>query len=156
MTPPRRPWSGPEKAVPGSAKRSKKWALRFMRNGSSRGRGRFLPRRNSTGYRDYDFAGVKAGTGTISAFRLAEYVREDGSTLVGQGAPGVSSGPLTARCWWATSCISTISAGCPSPLIHEQLREWGIDISTGQLPPSVVRAPRDLSGRTAAGACGWV
>ena len=26
----------------------------------------------------------------------------------------------------------------PQPLIYEQLREWGIDISTGQFAPSVV------------------
>ena len=44
----------------------------------------------------------------------------------------------------------------PQPLIHEQLREWGIDISTGQLHRLLCEHQRDLSGRTAAGAAGGV
>ena len=45
------------------------------------------------GYRDYDVQELKLERHNIR-FRLAEYVREDGSTLVGKVPPGVSSGPL--------------------------------------------------------------
>ena len=100
------------KKRPGSAKRSKKLGFEIHEERI------IVPEEipataKFNGYRDYDVQELKLERHNIR-FRLAEYVREDGSTLVGKVCPRSIVRATTARCWWATSCISTINVGCPS------------------------------------------
>ena len=115
---------------PGSAKRSKKLGFEIHEE-------RIIPPTDIpdtakfNGYRDYDVQELTLERHNIR-FRLAEYVREDGTTLVGQ-LPGEYRhghyGPLLV----GYILYQHYQCRVPHPLIHEQLQEWGIDISTGQL-----------------------
>ena len=65
-------------------------------------------------------------------FRLAEYVTEEGKTIVGQLPPEYSQGH------YGPNLVGYIlyqhyQCRVPQPLIYEQMEEWGIDISTGQI-----------------------
>ena len=115
---------------PGSAKRSKK--LEFEINEEQIIAPDDIPAQAKfNGYRDYDVQELTLKRHNIR-FRLAEYIREDGSTVVGQ-LPGEYRhghyGPLLVGyiLYQHYQCRVT------HPLIHEQLQDWGIDISTGQL-----------------------
>jgi uncharacterized coiled-coil protein SlyX len=115
---------------PGSAKRSKKLGFEIHEE-------RIIPPTDIpdtakfNGYRDYDVQELTLERHNIR-FRLAEYVRADGTTLVGQ-LPGEYRhghyGPLLV----GYILYQHYQCRVPHPLIHEQLQEWGIDISTGQL-----------------------
>ncbi len=115
---------------PGSAKRSKKLGFEIHEERL------IVPEEipataTFNGYRDYDVQELKLERHNIR-FRLAEYVREDGTTLVGQVPPEYRQGhygPLLV----GYILYQHYQCRVPQPLIHEQLREWGIDISTGQL-----------------------
>ena len=83
------------------------------------------------GYRDYDVQELKLERHNIR-FRLAEYVNEDGSTLVGKLPCEYRNGhygPLL------TGYILYQHYQCRVTqwILHEQLEEWGIELSTGQL-----------------------
>jgi Transposase IS66 family len=83
------------------------------------------------GYRDYDVQELKVERHNIR-FRLAEYVSEDGTTRVGQLPVEYGNGHygpvlLGYILYQYYQCRVT------QPLLHEQLQEWGIEISTGQL-----------------------
>lgn len=83
------------------------------------------------GYRDYDVQELKIERHNIR-FRLAEYINPDGTTLVGQLPVEYGNGhygPLLLGyiLYQHYQCRVT------QPLLHEQLQEWGIEISTGQL-----------------------
>ena len=115
---------------PGSAKRSKKLGFEIHEE-------RIIPPTDIpdtakfNGYRDYDVQELTLERHNIR-FRLAEYVREDGTTLVGQ-LPGEYRhghyGPLLV----GYILYQHYQCRVPHPLIHEHLQEWGIDISTGHL-----------------------
>jgi hypothetical protein len=65
-------------------------------------------------------------------FRLAEYVSEEGKTIVGQVPAEYRNGhygPLLL----GYILYQHYQCRVPQPLLHEQLQEWGIEISTGQL-----------------------
>lgn len=115
---------------PGSAKRSKKVGFEVHEE-------RIIPPTaiptgaKFNGYRDYDVQELRLERHNIR-FRLAEYVREDGTTLVGQLPEAYRRGhygPLLV----GYILYQHYQCRVPHPLIYEQLHEWGIDISTGQL-----------------------
>jgi hypothetical protein len=119
-----------EKKRPGSAKRSKKLGFEIHEE-------RIIPPTDIpatakfNGYRDYDVQELTLERHNIR-FRLAEYVRADGTTLVGQLPTEYRHGhygPLLV----GYILYQHYQCRVPHPLIHEQLQEWGIDISTGQL-----------------------
>ena len=115
---------------PGSAKRSKKVGFEIHEE-------RIIPpsaipdTAKFNGYRDYDVQELTLKRHNIR-FRLAEYVCEDGTTLVGQLPEEYRHGhygPLLI----GYILYQHYQCRVPHPLIHEQLQEWGIDISTGQV-----------------------
>jgi uncharacterized coiled-coil protein SlyX len=128
--PPSDPEGENKKKRPGSAKRSKKLGFeiheeRIIVPDDIPAQAKF------NGYRDYDVQELTLERHNIR-FRLAEYVREDGTTVVGQLPPEYRHGhygPLLV----GYILYQHYQCRVPHPLIHEQLREWGIDISTGQL-----------------------
>ena len=104
-----------------------------MRNGRHRA-SRRIPAHGEiqTGYRDYDVQEFKAGTGTISASAWRSMCGEGWQHPGGQVPPEYRQGhygPLLV----GYILYQHYQCRVPQPLIHEQLREWGIDISTGQL-----------------------
>ena len=83
------------------------------------------------GYRDYDVQELKLERHNIR-FRLAEYIKPDGTALGAQLPLQYNNGhygPLLVGyiLYQHYQCRVT------QPLLHEQLQEWGIEISTGQL-----------------------
>jgi hypothetical protein len=115
---------------PGSVKRSKKFSFeideeRIIQPDEIPSGAKF----NS--YRDYDVQELKIERHNIR-FRLAEYVNEDGTTIVGQLPIEYSNGhygPLLL----GYILYQHYQCRVPQPLLHEQLEEWGIEISAGQL-----------------------
>jgi Transposase IS66 family len=83
------------------------------------------------GYRVYDVQEIEIRRHNIR-FQLAEYVNEEGTTVVGELPKGYPSGHFGPK---LISYILYQHYQCrvPQPLIYEQLREWGIDISVGQV-----------------------
>lgn len=83
------------------------------------------------GYRDYDVQELQLECYTIR-FRLAEYLLEDGTTVSGQLPPEYRQGHFGP---FLVGYILYQHYQCrtPQPLIYEQLHEWGVEISTGQL-----------------------
>ena len=114
---------------PGSAKRSKKASFeideeRIIHPDEIPADATF------NGYRDYDVQELKLERVNIR-FRLAEYVK-DGKTIVGQLPAEYCHGhygPLLV----GYILYQHYQCRVPQPLIYEQLREWGVEISTGQL-----------------------
>jgi hypothetical protein len=115
---------------PGSAKKSKK-------NGFQIDEERIIEpeeipdKVKFNGYRDYDVQELKIERHNIR-FRLAEYVTEDGKTIVGQLPSEYSQGH------YGPNLVGYIlyqhyQCRVPQTLIYEQMEEWGIDISTGQI-----------------------
>jgi hypothetical protein len=83
------------------------------------------------GYRNYDIQELIIKRHNIR-FQLAEYITEDGKTLVGElpiEYQGRHYGPGLV-CY---VMYQHYQCRVPQPLIYEQLREWGIDISAGQV-----------------------
>jgi hypothetical protein len=83
------------------------------------------------GYRDYDVQDFKIERHNIR-FRLAEYIGADGKTIVGRLPAEYRYGhygPLLV----GYILYQHYQCRVPQPLLYEQLREWGIEISTGQL-----------------------
>lgn len=83
------------------------------------------------GYRTYDVQEIELQRRNIR-FQLAEYVKPDGTTVVGELPPGFQSGHFGPQ---LVSYILYQHYQCrvPQPLIYEQLRDLGIDISVGQI-----------------------
>lgn len=83
------------------------------------------------GYRDYDVQELKLERHNIR-FRLAEYLSEDGTTIVGQLPVEYRNGHFGSLLsgyilYQHYQCRVTQS------ILHEQLEDWGIEISKGQL-----------------------
>jgi hypothetical protein len=125
-----KPSSEEEGKRPGSAKGSKKSSFeideeRIIHPDEIPARAKF------NGYRDYDVQELKLERHNIR-FRLAEYVSEEGKTIVGQVPAEYRNGhygPLLL----GYILYQHYQCRVPQPLLHEQLQEWGIEISTGQL-----------------------
>jgi hypothetical protein len=86
---------------------------------------------NFKGYREYDIQELQVESYTIR-FRLAEYQLEDGRLIAGELPIAYRNGhygPLLLGhiIYQYYQCRVT------QPLIYEQLQEWDIEISTGQL-----------------------
>jgi hypothetical protein len=119
-----------ESKRPGSAKRSKKLGFeideeRIIVPDDIPAQAKF------NGYRDYDVQELRLERHNIR-FRLAEYIRADGTTLVGQLPTEYRHGhygPLLV----GYLLYQHYQCRVPQPLIYEQLHEWGIDLSRGQL-----------------------
>lgn len=124
--------SGKEKAEKraGSAKVSKKSSIkideeRIIEPDEIPERGRF------NGYRDYDIQELNLERHNIR-FRLAEYINEDGTTVVGK-LPGAYGNGHYGPMLLSYILYQYYQCRVTQPLLHEQLQEWGIEISTGQL-----------------------
>ena len=121
---------GEERKRPGSAKRSKKkgfgcYEEKIIQPDEIPENAKF------NGYRDYDVQELSLECQDIR-FRLAEYITEEGITIVGQLPPEYRYGhygPLLVGyiLYQYYQCRVT------QPLLHEQLSEWGVEISKGQL-----------------------
>jgi phage-related minor tail protein len=114
----------------GSAKVSKKLSIeideeRIIEPDEIAERARF------NGYRDYDIQELKLERHNIR-FRLAEYVNEDGTTVVGELPVAYGNGHY-GRVLLGYILYKHYQCRVTQPLLHEQLQEWGIEISTGQL-----------------------
>ena len=97
------------------------------------------PNAKFNGYRNYDVQELIIKRHNIR-FQLAEYITEEGKTIVGElpteyqgkhyGA-GLVCYVMYQHCWAGDPPSNQCRV--PQPLIYEQLREWGIEISTGQV-----------------------
>jgi hypothetical protein len=83
------------------------------------------------GYRSYDVQELIIKRHNIR-FQLAEYITAEGKTLVGE-LPKEYQGRHYGPGLVCYVMYQHYQCRVPQPLIHEQLREWGIDISTGQI-----------------------
>jgi hypothetical protein len=83
------------------------------------------------GYRNYDVQELIIKRHNIR-FQLAEYITADGKTLVGE-LPKEYQGRHYGPGLVCYVMYQHYQCRVPQPLIYEQLREWGIDISTGQV-----------------------
>ncbi|MGF1497282.1 MAG: hypothetical protein ACFB8W_10725 [Elainellaceae cyanobacterium] len=83
------------------------------------------------GYRDYDVEELKLERHNIR-FRLAEYVQADGSTIVGQLSLEYRNGHY-GPCLQAYILCQYYQCRVTQGLLHEQLQEWDIETSKGQL-----------------------
>ena len=114
----------------GSAKNSKKSSLEIDEEISIQPES--IPEKAKfNGYRSYDVQELIIKRHNIR-FQLAEYITEDGKTVVGElpiEYQGRHYGPGLV-CY---VMYQHYQCRVPQPLIYEQLREWGIDISTGQV-----------------------
>lgn len=84
------------------------------------------------GYRDYDVQELKIERHNIR-FRLAEYVSADGSTIVGQLPAEYRNNGHYGPTLLGYVLYQHYQCRTPQALIIEQLQEWGIEISAGQL-----------------------
>jgi hypothetical protein len=83
------------------------------------------------GYRNYDVQELIIKRHNIR-FQLAEYITADGKTVVGE-IPKEYQGRHYGPGLVCYVMYQHYQCRVPQPLIYEQLREWGIDISTGQV-----------------------
>ncbi len=114
----------------GSAKESKKSSLEIDEEISIQPEN--IPENAKfNGYRSYDVQELIIKRHNIR-FQLAEYITGDGKTVVGelpQEYQGRHYGPGLV-CY---VMYQHYQCRVPQPLIYEQLREWGINISVGQV-----------------------
>lgn len=116
---------------PGSAKGSKK--LNFQIDEERIIQPDVIPANTKfNGYRNYDVQELKIERHNIR-FRLAEYVSEDGSTIVGQLPAEYRNNGHYGPLLLGYVLYQHYQCRVPQPILLEQLREWGIEISTGQL-----------------------
>jgi hypothetical protein len=114
----------------GSAKRSKKSDFKVYEERKIQPND--IPQDSKfNGYRAYDVQEIELQRRNIR-FQLAEYVTPDGTTVVGELPPGFQSGHFGPK---LVSYILYQHYQCrvPQPLIYEQLRDLGIEISVGQI-----------------------
>jgi hypothetical protein len=83
------------------------------------------------GYRNYDVQELIIKRHNIR-FQLAEYITADGKTVVGE-LPKEYRGRHYGPGLVCYVMYQHYQCRVPQPLIYEQLREWGIDISAGQI-----------------------
>lgn len=83
------------------------------------------------GYRNYDVQELIIKRHNIR-FQIAEYITTDGKTVVGE-LPTEYQGRHYGPGLVCYVMYQHYQCRVPQPLIYEQLREWGIDISTGQV-----------------------
>jgi uncharacterized coiled-coil protein SlyX len=83
------------------------------------------------GYRNYDVQELVIKRHNIR-FQLAEYITADGKTVVGE-LPTEYQGRHYGPGLVCYVMYQHYQCRVPQPLIYEQLREWGIDISVGQV-----------------------
>jgi hypothetical protein len=83
------------------------------------------------GYRSYDVQELIIKRHNIR-FQLAEYITADGTTVVGE-LPKEYQGRHYGPGLVCYVMYQHYQCRVPQPLIYEQLREWGIDISAGQV-----------------------
>ena len=83
------------------------------------------------GYRSYDVQELIIKRHNIR-FQLAEYMTEEGKTIVGE-LPTEYQGKHYGPGLVCYVMYQHYQCRVPQPIIYEQLREWGIAISTGQV-----------------------
>ena len=114
----------------GSAKNSKKSTLEIDEEISIQPDS-IPPNAKFNGYRNYDVQELIIKRHNIR-FQLAEYITEDGKTVVGE-LPTEYQGRHYGPGLVCYVMYQHYQCRVPQPLIYEQLREWGIEISTGQV-----------------------
>jgi hypothetical protein len=123
--------SGEAGKRPGSAKRSKK--LNFEIDEERIIQPDVIPANTKfNGYRNYDVQELKIERHNIR-FRLAEYVNGDGNTIVGQLPTEYRNNGHYGPTLLGYVLYQHYQCRTPHPLIIEQLQEWEIEISAGQL-----------------------
>ena len=114
----------------GSAKRSKK--SNFKIDEEIQIQPNIIPENAKfNGYRSYDVQELIIKRHNIR-FQLAEYITADGKTVVGE-LPKEYQGRHYEPGLVCYVMYQHYQCRVPQPLIYEQLREWGIDISAGQI-----------------------
>jgi Transposase IS66 family len=114
----------------GSAKNSKKSSLEIDEEISIQPEN--IPNNAKfNGYRSYDVQELIIKRHNIR-FQLAEYITEEGKTIVGE-LPTEYQGKHYGPGLVCYVMYQHYQCRVPQPLIYEQLREWGIEISTGQV-----------------------
>jgi uncharacterized coiled-coil protein SlyX len=83
------------------------------------------------GYREYDVQEVIIQRNNIR-FKLAEYITEDGKTIAAE-LPKEYQGRHFGPGLICYVMYQHYQCRVPQSLIHEQLREWGVDMSAGQV-----------------------
>jgi hypothetical protein len=83
------------------------------------------------GYRNYDIQELIIKRHNIR-FQIAEYITEEGKTIVGE-LPKEYQGKHYGPGLVCYVMYQHYQCRVPQPIIYEQLREWGIEISTGQV-----------------------
>ncbi len=122
-----------ESKRPGSSKRSKNAELTIHEEKVIQPKGTIPPGARVKGYRDFGVQEWVMHPPTIR-YRLAPWETPDGQTLTGQ-LPGELGGRhygphlIGYRLYPHHHCQVT------PPLLLEQLREWGVDLSAGELNP---------------------
>lgn len=124
----------PEKATkkrPGSAKRKKTQALVINEDKIIKPEGAIPAGSRFKGYRDFVVQDLIIKTHTIR-YRLEHWVTPDNQSLTGELPPSLNNQHFGSQ---LVSFILYQHHQCHTtqPLLLEQLREWGIDISVGQI-----------------------
>jgi hypothetical protein len=119
------------KKRPGSKKRAKNATLTIHDDQVIQPKDEIPPGSRFKGYRDFVVQELRIETQN-TRYRLARWTTPDGQTLVGQLPDEVNGrhyGPhlLSYMLYQHHHCHVT------QPLLLEQLREWGVDISTGEI-----------------------
>jgi hypothetical protein len=96
------------------------------------------------GYRDYDVQELKIERHNIR-FRLAEYVTKEGKTIVGELPVEYRRGHYGPQLL-GYILYQHYQCRVPQTLIHEQMEEWGIDISTGQINQILTENKEEFHG----------
>jgi len=116
---------------PGSEKESKTSKLRIDHDEVIQPTAPIPPGSRFKGYRDFVVQGLIIRSHN-TRYRLACWETPDGQSLVGELPPALKGRHFDAT---LTSYILYQHHQCQvtQPLLHEQLQEWGIQISTGQI-----------------------
>jgi hypothetical protein len=128
---PDRTQNGKPAKRPGSEKKSKTWQLKIDRDEVIEPAEPIPPGSRFKGYRDFVVQDLVIESRN-TRYRLARWETPDGQTLIGQlpqAVHGGHFGPTLASyvLYQHHHCHVT------QPLLCEQLREWGIEVSSGQM-----------------------
>ncbi len=128
---PDRAQNGEPARRPGSEKKSKTWQLKIDHEEVISPVKPIPPGSRFKGYRDFVVQDLVIGSRN-TRYRLARWETPDGQTLIGELPPAVRGGHFGPT---LASYVLYQHHHChvTQPLLCEQLREWGIEISSGQM-----------------------
>jgi hypothetical protein len=128
---PGRAQNGEPARRPGSEKKSKTWQLKIDHEEVISPVKPIPPGSRFKGYRDFVVQDLVIGSRN-TRYRLARWETPDGQTLIGELPPAVRGGHFGPT---LASYVLYQHHHChvTQPLLCEQLREWGIEISSGKM-----------------------